>query len=106
MGRKLTSFEIALLNDAKDAGVFSDAFKGKRVCLTGSMSLERKDIARVLSLAGGIWDADMKPGTHFLVVGNTGAHGVTAKMSQARAMGIEIMDEIEFALKLMVVPVS
>jgi len=106
MGRKLTSLEISMLNDAKDHGVFSTEFKGKRICLTGTMSLDRKDVARVITLAGGTWDENMKPGTHFLVVGDTGAHGVTAKLSQARTLGVTILDENEFAQRLTAVPVS
>lgn len=101
--KKLTSVDLMALKNAQGDGVFTEDFVGKRVCLTGTMSMDRRDIVHVLELLGATWDRDIRPGTHVLVVGDTGIHGITDKIEKANDLGIRVMHEEEFATRLLVV---
>lgn len=102
----LKAEDVTMLRDAADEGLFSDKFKGRRVCFTGTMSMSRSDIVTVLRTAGGVWAEKAVAGTHYLVVGDTGAHGMTKKIEAAMALDIEVLEEHEFAAMLLSVPVS
>jgi len=107
MGRpSLSEDDRLMLNAAAREGLFSQAFQGKRVALSGTMSMSRKDIVSVIKAAGGRWDETTRSGTDYLVVGDTGAHGMTAKIDAAVKLGIEILEEHEFAAMLTVVDLS
>lgn len=97
----LTAEDVQLLTDAGDEGLFSDAFKGKRIVCTGTMSMPRADIRCVIEAAGGIPVDRAARGVDFLVCGDTGAHGMTAKIKTALELGLEVLEEHEFANMLL-----
>lgn len=97
----LTVEDVQLLHTAADEGLFSEAFKGKRVVCTGTMSMPRADIRVVIEAAGGIPVDKAASGVDYLVVGDTGAHGMTTKIKAALALGLEVLEEPEFAAKLL-----
>lgn len=104
MGRpSLTAADHSMLDQAAKEGLFSRQFVGKRISLTGTMSLSRRDMVAVLQAAGAIYEERPRLGTHFLVVGDTKAHGMTAKINDAIAMDIEILEEHQFAALVTIV---
>ncbi|MDQ3334190.1 MAG: hypothetical protein M4D80_03445 [Myxococcota bacterium] len=68
----------------------SAGFAGKTVVITGTLSMERAEIAAILEEAGAKVTGSVSANTHFLVTGS----GVGAsKLSKATALGITIIDE-------------
>lgn len=96
----LDTEQIGLLRNARDENVFTAEFVGKRVSLTGTHSMQRSDLKTLLRLIGATYDERPVRGTHFLIVGDTGAHGMTKKIQDALALGIEVLEEHEFARRL------
>lgn len=92
-----------MLHEAVDEGLFSDRVKGRRFAFTGTTSMVREDLKTLVRIAGGVADERPVRGTHYLVVGDTGAHGRTQKMRDAEALGITVLSEPEFAQLLTVV---
>lgn len=95
-----TPEQMGLLRNARDENVFTTEFEGRHVSLTGTHSMQRSDLKTLIRLIGAIYDERPVRGTHFLVVGDTGAHGMTKKIQDALALGIEVLEEHEFARRL------
>lgn len=102
----LTAEDERMLNEAAREGLFSKTFTGKRVSLTGTMSMSRADIVRVIQAAGGRYEVKPVRGTNYLVVGDTKANGMTSKIRAALALDIEVLEEHEFAAMLSVVDLT
>lgn len=68
----------------------SRGFAGKTVVITGTLSLERAEIAAMLEEAGAKVTGSVSANTHYLVTGQ----GVGAsKLGKATALGVTIIDE-------------
>lgn len=72
--------------EAKAGGGFAD----KTVVITGTLSMERADIAAMLEEAGAKVTGSVSANTHYLITGS----GVGAsKLGKATALGVTIIDE-------------
>ena len=71
--------------DLDDAG-----FAGKTVVITGTLSMERAEIAAMLEEAGAKVTGSVSANTHYLI---TGAGVGASKLSKATALGVTIIDE-------------
>jgi NAD-dependent DNA ligase len=67
-----------------------DTFVGKTVVITGTLSMERADIAAMLEEAGAKVTGSVSANTHYLI---TGAGVGASKLSKATALGVTIIDE-------------
>ncbi|HEY5928327.1 MAG TPA: BRCT domain-containing protein [Kofleriaceae bacterium] len=68
----------------------SAGFAGKTVVITGTLSMERAEIAAILEEAGAKVTGSVSANTQFLITGS----GVGAsKLSKASALGVTIIDE-------------
>lgn len=68
----------------------SAGFAGKTVVITGTLSMERAEIAAILEEAGAKVTGSVSANTQFLITGS----GVGAsKLSKATALGVTIIDE-------------
>jgi len=68
----------------------TDGFEGKTVVITGTLSMERAQIAAMLEAAGAKVTGSVSANTHYLV---TGAGVGATKLSKASALGVTIIDE-------------
>lgn len=68
----------------------SGGFSGKTVVITGTLSMERADIAAMLEEAGAKVTGSVSANTHYLI---TGAGVGASKLSKATALGVTIIDE-------------
>jgi DNA ligase (NAD+) len=65
-------------------------FAGKTVVITGTLSMERAEIAAMLEEAGAKVTGSVSANTHYLITGS----GVGAtKLNKATALGVTIIDE-------------
>ena len=62
----------------------------KTVVITGTLSMERADIAAMLEEAGAKVTGSVSANTHYLI---TGAGVGASKLSKATALGVTIIDE-------------
>jgi NAD-dependent DNA ligase len=67
-----------------------EGFAGKTCVITGTLSLERADIAKLLEAAGAKVTGSVSANTHYLI---TGAGVGAAKTSKASALGVTVIDE-------------
>lgn len=95
--------DLETIREAASMGLLSDSFKHKHVVFTGTLSLRREDLASIVKMTGGRIDADVSSVTNYLVHGDTGPHGVTAKMQEAARRGVHVITEAEFVNMLSVV---
>jgi NAD-dependent DNA ligase len=65
-------------------------FDGKTVVITGTLSMERADIAALLEAAGAKVTGSVSANTHYLI---TGAGVGASKLAKATALGVTIIDE-------------
>ena len=65
-------------------------FAGKTVVITGTLSMERAEIAAMLEEAGAKVTGSVSANTHYLI---TGAGVGASKLSKATALGVTIIDE-------------
>ena len=68
----------------------SAGFADKTVVITGTLSMERAEIAAILEEAGAKVTGSVSANTHFLI---TGAGVGASKLSKASALGVTIIDE-------------
>lgn len=66
-------------------------FTGKRVCLTGALSVTRGEFSALLEQAGAIVVGSVSKTTHFLISGDKSG----SKLDKARAAGVTVLDEAE-----------
>jgi DNA ligase (NAD+) len=67
-----------------------EGFSGKTCVITGTLSLERAEIAAMLEEAGAKVTGSVSANTHYLI---TGAGVGAAKTSKATALGVTVIDE-------------
>ena len=90
---------VEVLTTAVEKGILPKNLLGKRVLFTGTLSTKRTDLQKMVRVCGGMV---LDSATHlygrnaYLVVGDTGRHGETAKMRTARSRGVNIISEQEF----------
>jgi NAD-dependent DNA ligase len=65
-------------------------FAGKTVVITGTLSMERAEIAAMLEEAGAKVTGSVSANTHYLI---TGAGVGASKLTKATALGVTIIDE-------------
>lgn len=65
-------------------------FEGKTVVITGTLSMERAEIAALLEAAGAKVTGSVSANTHYLI---TGAGVGASKLTKATALGVTIIDE-------------
>jgi NAD-dependent DNA ligase len=65
-------------------------FAGKTVVITGTLSMQRSDVAALLEGAGAKVVGSVSANTHFLI---TGAGVGASKLSKATALGVTLIDE-------------
>ena len=67
-----------------------EGFSGKTVVITGTLSMERAEIAAMLEEAGAKVTGSVSANTHYLI---TGAGVGATKLNKATALGVTIIDE-------------
>ena len=83
--------------DCETIEIFTDAFAGQSVVITGKLSaMERKDAERLVERAGGNAVASVSTKTTLLVAGEKAG----SKLKKAQELGIEVMDESNFIARL------
>jgi len=91
-----------LLLQAAELGVLPQNLKGHRFVFTGTLSMKRDDLKRLVRAAGGHADDRISYAHNgVLVHGNTGRHGVTAKMREATRFGWSTWTESELVAQIM-----
>jgi NAD-dependent DNA ligase len=93
-----TGRELAeALSAAAAAGVLPANLRGKTYVMTGKMSMKRDDLRLVIRAAGGRTEDRIRVYglSTILVVGDTGRHGETSKIRDARNRGCQVISEDE-----------
>ena len=68
--------------------------KNKVIVITGTLSMPRAAVEAAIKKAGGIVKRSVTNETDYLVVGDTGARGITGKLSAAmKKYGVDIVNE-------------
>jgi NAD-dependent DNA ligase len=88
--KKPVSAELKKKAAERKTEVADGSFAGKTVVITGTLSMERADIAAMLEEAGAKVTGSVSANTHFLI---TGAGVGASKLSKATALGVTIIDE-------------
>jgi NAD-dependent DNA ligase len=88
--KKPVSAELKKKAAERKREVKDGSFVGKTVVITGTLSMERAEIAAMLEEAGAKVTGSVSANTHFLI---TGAGVGASKLSKASALGITIIDE-------------
>jgi DNA ligase (NAD+) len=86
--------ELKLLEDAVQAHKLRPV-RGITFCFTGTMSLKRSDMERLVRALGGQVHSMVSGTTNFLVIPN-GKHAASSKFMAARRMGVTVIQESEF----------
>jgi NAD-dependent DNA ligase len=68
--------------------------RGQEIVLTGTMSLQRVDLQRLITALSGMNADSITNRTTILVCADTSS--TTTKMREARARGIKVVSELEF----------
>lgn len=99
----MTSEQLELLRTAASAGQIATALRGRHVAVTGTLSLKRDEVRRILEACGATLDGAVTRRTTYLVCGRPVAAaggGKTAKQLEARRLGVRIITEDDFARML------
>lgn len=101
----ITVDQMEQLRQAAELGLLKEQVTGGgrrlRFSMTGKMSMKRADVIALIKAVKGIWDDHPAWGTDYLIVGDTGRFGVTAKMREAQQRGTRIISEDDFVAMLM-----
>ena len=76
---------------SEDAAPVGGKLSGKRFCITGTLSVPRDDIRRLIEANGGIFMAAISSTTNYLVAGEGGG----GKRSKAKQLNIPVITETE-----------
>lgn len=98
MARKtLSADDVKVLRDAAERGLLTDTFRGRGIAITGTCSMKRDDIVKLIMAVGGRFDERVRwQSTRYLIVGDTGRHGFTNKQREAANRGVRVITETDF----------
>jgi len=83
-------FEVGItIEEVKDK---SGSLLGKKICLTGTISMKRDHMAKIIEDNGGEFSKSFKKSLDIMIVGENAG----SKVAKAEAAGIKIMSEQEF----------
>jgi NAD-dependent DNA ligase len=102
--RTLPADELQLLDKAGDWGLIRN-LSGRKVCMTGTMSLTRDQMARLIEAAGGQFTNTLNGTVNMLIVPGDKFGGYrSAKADKARREGVMVVSELEFVAGLLPTP--
>ena len=98
---------MARINEFTDLATIAEVMeiegvlKGKRICITGHLGRPRKDIVKLIEMAGGEFHDSVKWNTtHMLTNGDWNPNSTTGKVSskytKARQYGVDFINEKQF----------
>lgn len=99
--RTLTDAELDCLDLAGSWRMLRD-LSGLKVCMTGKMSMQRAQLARLVEAAGGVFTNTMSGSVNILVVADDSVW--STKIEQAEERGTRVLRETEFAAELLPTP--
>ena len=70
---------------------------GKKICITGELSMSRNDMAKIIKENGGLIVSSVSKNTDFLLTNETDS--TSSKFVKAKTLGITVINEVQF-LKL------
>lgn len=95
---RLSTQDMSALIRAAQLGLLDATLvRHRTVCLTGTMSMPRSDVVKVVKALGARVVSGVSASCDLLVVGDMGGRGRTTKLNQAEALGVKILTEGEFA---------
>ena len=72
-------------------GLRSENLKGKKFCITGTLSMKRSDIEKIIKSNGGSVVGSVSKNTHYLVTNDTNSS--SSKFKKAKDLNIPILNE-------------